>query len=94
MLTAEMPISSDPLMDVGNIQPGMSAVSSESTAAPTVYDAELVEHILKEAEVKNAATIAAALLLEVDDVRYWEDMDLQDVRAVDAVPNIAAGLPH
>ena len=88
--TAEMPVPSDPLMDVGNILPEMSAASS--TAASTVFDAQLVEDILKEAEVKNAGAIAAALLLEVDDVRYWEDMDLQDVRAVDAVPNVAAAL--
>ena len=90
MPTAEMPVPSDPLMDVGNILPEMSAASS--TTASTVYDAQLGEDILKEAEVKNAGAIAAALLLEVDDVRYWEDMDLQDVRAVDAVPNVAAAL--
>ena len=90
MPTAEMP--TDPLLDVGNIQPAVAEDASSAADSGAVYGALLVEEILTEAEVKNTPTIAAVMLKEVHDVRYWEDMELQDVRAVDAVPNLAAAL--
>ena len=90
MPTAEMP--TDPLLDVGNIQPAVAEDASSAADSGAVYGALLVEEILTEAEVKNTPTIAAVMLKEVHNVRYWEYMELQDVRAVDAVPNVTAAL--
>ena len=87
--TAEMPMSDPLLMDVGNIQPVMKV---ESDASVADYDAETIEAILTASEVKDAATIAAALFAEVDDARCWETMELADLKDVTHVPRVKAAL--